>query len=463
MSSRAPGIPMEGMIPADKLAAPATHSTTALRSYIPALDGVRGLAILVVMFCHFVWVQNEISPPPDTVSKLGIELLKTGRYGVDLFFVLSGFLITGILFDAKSERHYFRNFYARRTLRIFPLYYAVLLAMFVIAPLLVSWNSPGEQRITAGQWWLWGYLSNIKSAFAGPSFFQEDRIWMGHFWSLAIEEQFYLVWPLVILLLSRRGAMIACVAMIVGAPLLRVGMMRAFDVNALLYFTFCKLDTLALGALLALTARSPGGLIRYAKAAPYVFVACGLMLAPLVLPQFKPSKETLFGAIAESGKLSIICFFSGSLLVLAVSSTPRQIFGWIFTLPFMRFFGKYSYGLYIFHELLAPLYNGPLGIRSLDARLGLGWHVSLLLHVLLAGLTSVGVALLSWNLMEKHMLKLKRYFEHAPEPRPKPHRHEPRDVPTATSPAPTPAAVPSAAAAAPAVSLQTTTSGRLAG
>ncbi len=452
MSSRAPGIPMEGLIPADKLAAPATHSTTALRSYIPALDGVRGLAILVVMGCHFVWIMNELSPPPDKISKIGIELMKTGRYGVDLFFVLSGFLITGILFDAKSERHYFRNFYARRTLRIFPLYYAVLLLMFVIAPLFVSLNSPGEQRIIENQWWLWGYLSNMKAAFAGPGFFQEDRLWMGHFWSLAIEEQFYLVWPLVILLLSRRAAMVTCAVMIFGVPLLRVAMMRAFDVNAALYFTFSKVDTLALGALLALTARSPGGLVRYARLAPYAFVLCGMLLAPLLF--IKWPKATLMGAVSESAKLSIICFFCGSLLVLAVSSTPRQIFGWVFTLPIMRFFGKYSYGLYIFHELLAPLFNGPLGIRSLDARLGLGWHVSLLLHILLAGLISVGVALLSWHLMEKHMLKLKRFFEHAPAP--KSLTHEPRAV--------DPALAPASSAPSPApVALHATSSGRLAG
>jgi peptidoglycan/LPS O-acetylase OafA/YrhL len=234
-------------------------------------------------------------------------------------------------------------------------------------------------------------------------------------------------------------------------------MMRGFGLDALLYFTFCKLDTLALGALLALTARSPGGLLRYAKAAPYVFVLTGLMLAPLVLPQFKPSKETFFGAVAESAKLSIICFFCGSLLVLAVSSTPKQLFGWVFTLPFMRFFGKYSYGLYIFHELLAPLFNGPLGIRSLDARLGLGWHLSLLLHILLSGLIAVGVALLSWHLMEKHMLKLKRYFEHAPQP-----RHQ-KQVPREPAPEPATATATTPRTAEPAMALQATTSGRIAG
>jgi peptidoglycan/LPS O-acetylase OafA/YrhL len=229
------------------------------------LDGVRGLAVLAVMLCHFVWFAPLTSTYeiPDKFSKLGVELLRTGRYGVDLFFVLSGFLITGILFDAKSDKHYFRNFYARRTLRIFPLYYAVLLLMFVVLPMFMGPRTAGEQQIVQNQGWLWLYLSNMKSAFVGPEFWQQDRIWMGHFWSLAIEEQFYLVWPLVILLLSRRAAMIACVAMIAGAPLLRIGLFlwlqppagsdaTPVGLFAAIYFTLSKVDTLALGALLAL-------------------------------------------------------------------------------------------------------------------------------------------------------------------------------------------------------------------
>src|SRR5262245_50333849 len=124
-------LPLEATA-SDSLSAPSTHSAAALRHYVPALDGVRGLAILVVMLCHFVWVVSEQAPPPDKISRYVVEILKSGRYGVDLFFVLSGFLITGILYDAKQDKHYFRNFYARRTLRIFPLYYSVLLILFVI-------------------------------------------------------------------------------------------------------------------------------------------------------------------------------------------------------------------------------------------------------------------------------------------------------------------------------------------
>lgn len=432
MASNAPGIPMEGMVPADKLAAPSTHSITALRSYIPALDGVRGLAVLAVMLCHFVWYapESQTYPIPDSFAKYGVEALKTGRYGVDLFFVLSGFLITGILFDAKNDKHYFRNFYARRTLRIFPLYYGALLLMFVILPRFMSFDSPGEQRIIESQGWLWLYMSNMKSAFVMPEYWQQGKLWMGHFWSLAIEEQFYLVWPLVILLLNRRQAMIACVLMIFGAPLVRMGLFLALQptpaeaeagapllgLYATIFFTLSKVDTLAIGALMALSARSPGGITRYAKLAPWTLILAGVLLAPMLV--LKYPKFGFVGAFGESAKLSLICLFCGSLLVLAANSTPKQLIGWFFTLGVMRFLGKYSYGLYVWHELLAPLFHGRLGAESLDRALGLNnWYLATGLNILIAGTISILIALISWNILEKHMLKLKRFFEHAPESR----------------------------------------------
>jgi peptidoglycan/LPS O-acetylase OafA/YrhL len=409
-------LPLEARIQ-ERLTAPSTHSATALRHYIPALDGVRGLAILVVMLCHFVWVVSDVGQggvaAPDKVSKLGVELLKTGRYGVDLFFVLSGFLITGILLDSKNDSHYFRNFYARRTLRIFPLYYAVLAIVFVVMPLFVTWSA-AEQQAVDSQWWLWTYLGNIKNSFWSPDFFQQERLWLGHLWSLAIEEQFYLVWPAVILLLSRTAAIRLCAAMIVGAFLVRLGFMLIWPgergLFVALYFTFSKLDTLALGAFFAFAARSERGLSSFGRIAPWAFLCTGLMLAPLVL--LKYNKESMFGAFAESSKLAIICFFCGSLLVMAVHSNGRGLVGWLFTTAFMRFLGKYSYGIYIFHELLAPLFNGPLGIRSLSPKLGGSWHLALAVHMALAFVITIGLAMVSWNLLEKHMLKLKRFFEH---------------------------------------------------
>jgi len=150
---------------------------------MPALDGVRGLAIVLVMISHVV-----IGLRPGGGFDTGvIEVARSGWMGVDLFFVLSGFLITGILLDARNGPHYFRNFYIRRTLRIFPLYYGILVAVFVITPFLVpdvrdqSWFSGvHENRI-----WFWTYTSNLLLAIDGT---WEATPILGGFWSLAVEE-----------------------------------------------------------------------------------------------------------------------------------------------------------------------------------------------------------------------------------------------------------------------------------
>lgn len=152
------------------------------------LDGVRGLAILMVVCSHsFESNYNSGSLP---VRVLG-HLFYYGSFGVDLFFVLSGFLITGILVDSITDAHYFRNFYARRALRIFPLYYLVLLLCFALTrPLHLHWGSMG--------WLLPVYLQNLRPQEI-VTFSAGSGIALFHFWSLAIEEQFYLVWPAIVL------------------------------------------------------------------------------------------------------------------------------------------------------------------------------------------------------------------------------------------------------------------------
>jgi peptidoglycan/LPS O-acetylase OafA/YrhL len=379
-----------------------------MRHYVPALDGVRGLAILAVMLCHFTWYAQA----PDRVTQLGIEALRAGRYGVDLFFVLSGYLITGILYDAKGERHYFRNFYARRVLRIFPLYYSVLFAMFVLGPLVVRWNQPGESRVVGAQGWLWLYLSNIKTAVAGPELFEQGRLWVGHFWSLAVEEQFYLVWPLVILLLSRADAMRLCLAMIVAAPVLRALLMVTLPypdgLYHAVYLTPCKLDALGLGALLALAARGPGGLRRYAPFAKPTVIVALVALAPLLV--IKPDKSGGPGAVVETIKFSLIVLACGSLVVLATHGRSRRL-DCALTRPLLRALGKYSYGIYVLHNLFTPLFEGRLSTVRISGRLGVSWHAAFALHVMAGSAISIGTALLSWNLLEKHALKLKQLFD----------------------------------------------------
>src|SRR5262245_13745 len=169
---------------------------------VPALDGLRGLAILPVMLTHFV-SDGDLSPV-SKVDEIVSATLTLGWVGVELFFVLSGFLITGILLDSRGAPHYFRNFYIRRTLRIFPLYYGFLALWLGVLPLFYKWPNDVLKvvSIPVSPVWSWAYLTNIVQALhddwrAGPPY-------TTHFWSLAIEEQFYLVWPTVVFLFSRR-------------------------------------------------------------------------------------------------------------------------------------------------------------------------------------------------------------------------------------------------------------------
>ncbi|MBI5083418.1 MAG: acyltransferase, partial [Acidobacteria bacterium] len=167
---------------------------------MPPLDGIRGLAILLVLLLHF--------RAPDLTHPLK-GILGLGWTGVQLFFVLSGFLITGILLDTRSCSNYFSSFWMRRTLRIFPLYFLALSVFLVAAPAVLP--VPKEALPPAAdQVYYWTYLNNWIPMG------EEGRLVhvLGHFWSLAVEEQFYLVWPVVVWLVPPRmllrGCAVAC-------------------------------------------------------------------------------------------------------------------------------------------------------------------------------------------------------------------------------------------------------------
>src|SRR3954453_14091705 len=187
-----------GLGPRFKLLSERSSAVELPRGHIPALDAIRGLAIVVVTLYR---IGGGGDGPASAIGHSWLMAL--GQRGVDLFFVLSGFLITGILFDAKGKEHYFRNFYVRRALRIFPLYYAALVAAIVILPLFGSSYAVAFRPAVAAQAWLWLYGANLLQAIEGA--------WclgpLNHFWSLAIEEHFYLLWPAVIYFASRRTAM----------------------------------------------------------------------------------------------------------------------------------------------------------------------------------------------------------------------------------------------------------------
>src|SRR6266849_4754306 len=177
-------------------------------SRVVELDGIRGIAILLVLALHF---GLPVCPP-------GIlhDILGMGWAGVDLFFVLSGFLITGILLDSKGKPDYFRRFYLRRVFRILPIYYAYLIVFFHVVPVIAH----ATGRLATFEYgrgdevWYWIYLSNWRHAV-------NQNPHLRHFWSLSIEEQFYIVWPLVVYLMPARILKYVCVAIAISSTLLR--------------------------------------------------------------------------------------------------------------------------------------------------------------------------------------------------------------------------------------------------
>ncbi len=209
-------------------------TTDSIREkHFPALDGLRGLAALMIVAHH----SSQSYVLTNTFDKAYLRVTTPLWIGVNLFFVLSGFLITNILIDTQKSRNYFRTFYGRRFVRIFPLYYTFLAVLFIILPLLGVNLSPNLLR---SQIWDWTYTSNIYIAIHN---WQDVNI--NHFWTLAIEEQFYLVWPLIVFYANAKSLKKIVIAVFLVLPLLRWGCFSlGFTLMFVYTFTLCNLDGL---------------------------------------------------------------------------------------------------------------------------------------------------------------------------------------------------------------------------
>ena len=250
----------------------------AHQRHIPALDGLRGIAVILVVFVH---ANLRFSGPFGSSSQLDVivaRVLGSLWVGVDLFFLLSGFLITGILLDAKGSALFFRNFYVRRALRIFPLFYGFLLASQAIPRIMGVLRFLKVGRADGAALALYYY--NVKAGLFGHTteYFQ-------HFWSLCVEEHFYLFWPLIVNALNLKRLQVVCVVAIICEPVVRlVAIVSGAPLQAAYLLTPFRLDGLLCGALIAILSRADDGRAFHvvAKNAAWGFGLIGIWLAALI-------------------------------------------------------------------------------------------------------------------------------------------------------------------------------------
>jgi peptidoglycan/LPS O-acetylase OafA/YrhL len=378
--------------------------------HLPALDGLRGLAILMVI-AHNVQQLDTYRMGP--VVKATFLMFNLGWAGVQLFFVLSGFLITGILLDTLGKPGALKNFMVRRALRIFPLYYGALLVIFVLLPALNL--QPDIYKAQAPyQIWLWTYLSN----WTDPLGYGPEKL--PHFWSLAVEEQFYLFWPLLVLAVrTPKGvAWLSLAVALIGLGS-RAWMVKAgVDVNAIYSFTICRVDALALGALVAAWWRIPAcaswfeGHLKQICIGVTVMVICAALWTH-GFPRTTPRDMVLgFTVLAVAfATMTWTAALRDSRLAEGGDSQAVRPTLWhrVLTIRPLREVGKYSYGIYVVHKPLYDLFSA----RALKA-LGIATEGSILnatLHIAAVTLVSFAAAWLSYQLYEVHFLNLKRYFE----------------------------------------------------
>jgi peptidoglycan/LPS O-acetylase OafA/YrhL len=368
---------------------------------MPVLDGIRGTAILAVLLFHFFTPENR-----DGLANAAVSwLFSYGALGVDLFFVLSGFLITGILYDARADEHYFRNFYMRRLLRIFPLYYGVLVIIFFVAPLIPELRGSELTDLATHQSWAWLYAVNIYLAIHDGWVLS----YIEHFWSLAVEEQFYLIWPLAVWLLAAKPRIFLTFAFIVAAASF-VGRIAAALAGAgpvvLEVLTPFQLDALAIGGFFAVFLRQPGG----ESGARRLVVPLALAGLGLLVIQYSARHFTSRGNLLESVRHGAFHLLLAALLLKGVLAPASSRWMRILLSRPLSFLGKYSYGLYVYHHFLSYYFSSHHTDLTLAARLGCSNMTALVLQALVGIAISIVLAWLSYEFFEKHFLRLKRYW-----------------------------------------------------
>jgi len=373
-------------------------SPGTLLRHLPEVDGLRGIAILLVLWYHGPFLFKELpqfSGQESPWSFLGLfgRMSLGGWIGVDLFFVVSGFLITSILLGVREAGGSLLVFWQRRALRIFPLAVLYLVALFV----LVRLGDPLKTLASFDAWpWYALYLGNIHIALYG---WQPLAVMI--LWSLAIEEQFYLIWPLLSRLCHAKMLLRWSIGCIVMSPIIRAVTLALADYPATYVLTFCRFDALAAGAAVAVLYHSRElreQMLETSKrlAAPALAVILLTLAAPFSpsMPQTRPWVFSVFG-------YSWLALSFGILLLASLDT--HGVIKMALTSRVLTFLGRRCYGLYLWHVLA-----GGLAVAALQQ-----WNVGLYVHTLLWLVILLSLATGSWFLFEEPILRLKRFLPYS--------------------------------------------------
>jgi len=362
--------------------AEATHGRMQIPKYIPQFDGLRGIAILIVLLAHLAYIEG--------IGFAGI--FKYGRTGVDLFFVLSGFLITGILLDTKELPGYFKNFYARRALRIWPPYYAMFLMFFIVLPLFHDHRS----FLTDVKTWPY-YLTYTQNLFYR---FQRS-IPLGPTWSLAVEEQYYMIWAPVVLACGRKSLRNILVGMIVFSLCFRaISFYRGASLDFVHTFTLCRLEPLAAGGLAALWLRSDKCDSRKWNQWGWISLIAGVAGIGVAFVHW--GFETRIFSYPF-----LAAAFAGTLAISLTADPAKTFLGRALTQRWLTYTGRISYGVYLIHVPIFIFVNRVA--RGIWGESGYS-RLTQVLIVCAAYAAVYAVASISWFCFERPILRLKEKF-----------------------------------------------------
>jgi peptidoglycan/LPS O-acetylase OafA/YrhL len=369
-----------------------TTTQKLIRPVMPELDSLRGIAILVVLFFHGFNIPGATTQLTGAARLFAIVAFG-GWTGVYLFFVLSGFLITGILLDSKPKPQYYRRFYIRRALRILPAFYLLLLLLCILPRTgLLEGRRVGWPYIGLSFF----YLANVTTLLGVPSQYSA-------LWSLAVEEHFYLVWPTVVRALSRGGAALCALGIVIACPIIRA-VTYGLGGNYGAGYTWLVADALAIGALLGVLSRGWLAERRFMRLFSMICLAVAIELFTFGTPFGIWRGSTLFGGVFRRTAVNFL--FAGILGISLLLGTSRL--KWIVQRPVLQWFGEISYGLYLIHMLAFDFVDHWIVRYDPDLYAHLSSHFGLIcMRFLLSMGVATCAAFLSRSYFEEWFLKWK--------------------------------------------------------